>query len=115
MEKSKYILFFIFWINVDKISSCFSSQQGIQTLFAESIANRRQMLSQALQQNNQSTQQDFTFLTSVGPTQNSHRTMGDAATEAIADEVMRNVADQMGLLNPLDIQMLEEHAKLPPR
>ena len=104
-------------------------QQGTKTLFAEAIAHRKQQQTTGLPNSNSSTalQPDLTFITGSIAVNNIHHTqsgknvgvvgisaINEADRDAIADEVMKKVASEMGLINPMDIQILEEYAKLPP-
>lgn len=71
-------------------------------------------------------QPDLTFITGSIAVNNIHHTqsgkniavgmsaLNEADRDAIADEVMKKVASEMGLINPRDIQLLEEYATLPP-
>lgn len=101
-------------------------QQGTKTLFAEAMAHRKQQ--SAIPNSNSSTalQPDLTFITGSIAVNNIHHTqsgknvgvgisaLNEADRDAIADEVMKKVASEMGLINPVDIQLLEEYATLPP-
>ncbi len=65
---------------------------------------------------------DFTFITnSLAPSNQSagHINLGGAIeyadTDGLADDVMMKVANEMGLLNPEDLQILEEYAHLSTR
>lgn len=96
------------------------TQQGTQTLFAEAIANQKRQ--QSLQVSNSAGAiPDFTFITnSMAPSNQTGRLhlgggMEYADSDGMADGVMMNVARDMGLVNPVDIQILEEYAHLPPR
>ena len=103
-------------------------QQGTKTLFAEAMAHRKQQPATLPSSNSSGIlQPDLTFITGAIAMNNIHHSqsgknigvvgisaLNEADRDAIADEVMKKVASEMGLINPLDIQILEEYAKLPP-
>jgi hypothetical protein len=75
-------------------------------------------LQQSLQGNNNTVSApDFTFITNSLPAGNNGRTGGlnTTNTDNLANDVMTSVANEMGLINSEDLQILEEHANLPPR
>jgi len=93
-------------------------KSGSSTLFAEAVAAVKKPIPYASHSGDpNAVLPDFTFITNSESIHNSnpYSNKGRAnKTDAIADDVMKQVAAEMGLLNSAELIYLRDKAKLPP-